>query len=365
MSMQELSDPSGVWPRLMNDTVYLPSKGGALFRGDGTTFAASDPGTYELMHAAAPHLTGRQSLEQICRSYEPDTRARLVRLIEALWDRGMLRNQGDPRRAPLSDAVRAAFGSQLALLDHLTDAGDEAFARVRTSRVLVVGFGISFRHCLAALIRNGLEQLSFVDVTEADNSDGLPEVELEIEALRSRGVRAEITRAVIGPGQELLTRGRVSLIVWIGDTVSLPHLVSVSRWALKAHAAVLPASVLGQRSLIGPLVQAPGCAACTLHKIAPEICTRQERERLTGRLGPDAVKLETASAETEPLARCLGGDVAFELFKLLAGRVRPDIERGLVLQTAEGGTVTRGSFVPFTRHACSGACTRFAPVPHT
>jgi hypothetical protein len=348
----------------VDSAIFLPSQRGVFFRHDGGSFVLTEDGTYELMRRIAPELTGRQSLEDICRYHEPTTRARVVWLVDRLIARGVLRNDRHPHLSRLPEAVRWRFAPQIALLDHLTDAPEERFARFRASQVLLVGSGLSFQHCATALVRSGLERLWLLDVDAAQASDRAVDVDAEGEAaaLRALGIPAAIAGATVADDLSLARPDDVSLMLCVADAVSLPDLVTVGRWALRDSCPVIPAVIVGRQSLMGPTIHAPGCSACALGNLALALCDPSQRQRFRRAIRAGGGRLAPSAKPDRALARRLGGDVAFEAFKLLAGEVRPELNRGLLLQTADAAGGVQAEFVPYARHGCEqGACAGAPP----
>jgi len=357
--MERLSraTPSRVRPKLGSDAVFLPAGAGAFFRNDGRLFVREEEGTYELMRRIAGQLTGEHTLEEVCRAHDPSLRAPILRLVQELLAQGILRDARRAHRRVLSAAVRARFAPQIELIAHLGDP-EGRFERFRASRVLLAGWGASFAHCGAALVRNGLQTLWLCDREQCGR---IPErVAAEAEALRSAGIPARV-----GAAPEALDRRPewprgLSLILYVADRASLPDLVRAGRRGLQEACGLLPAFVADDQGLVGPLVRSPGCWVCAFLRIGGELCGESRREASLRQIRESGGLVGGAGPVAEARTREVGGDAAFEAFKALAGGLRPELEAGLSLQTfGEAGAIT-ARFVPFTRHGCTGLCNAFA-----
>src|SRR5688572_15960547 len=152
-------DASLIWPKLANDVVIIRRAESTFFRSDGGTFVARGADVYELVQQLAPLMTGMASLEEIAQHFPPAVRPRIERVIYALRDRGIVRNDYGRHVRRLPACLRTHFGAQLSLIEHLADAPEARFDRFRRSRVLLVGSGVAFQRCAAALVRNGLARL--------------------------------------------------------------------------------------------------------------------------------------------------------------------------------------------------------------
>jgi hypothetical protein len=348
-----MTSSSSIRLRLSHDAIFLPSGKGAFFRGDGDSFIMPDAGTYELMRRLAPDLSDSCSLDELCQRHPGVPRNHMVSLIEALIARGIVRRIRDPQpECALPEAVRSRFAAPLAFIEAVADAPDERFHRFRTSPVLLVGGGLSFSHCAAALVRNGLQRLWLIDLAETASS--LHELHREVQALGELRIPADVYVADRAAG---LTDDscRPSLILYVADAPSLPDLARTGRRSLSACCGMIPGFLLDDQIVLGPMVRAPACYVCTFARLALGLWDRARIEALIdGRETTGGVP--TTDVARASLARRLGGEVAFEAFKVLAGNLRPEIERGLTLQTQTSGGGVRATFIPCTSHGCRGGC---------
>jgi hypothetical protein len=313
-------DDRRVFPRLANDAIFIPHGRGTLFRNDANAFILDEEGSYELMRGLAPRLTGTSSLDDICNAHRVDLRPTIARLVHLLIDYGILRNDID-HRGGLPAEVRTRFAAQVALLDHLADAPEERFDWFRQSRVLLMGSGVAFRACAAALRRNGLERL----LTTDDDDDG---------------------------------EERLSMVLYVTDSLCFSTLTRACHRALRDRGLILLACVLDDQTWLGPLMRAPACGVCAFRRVSVGLWKAGALHRLPA---PESQTRDTGAAN-EALATRLGGDAAFEAFKALAGGVRPDLAGGVILQTATGPDTVRATFTPYTLHWCWGACRRYQPA---
>jgi hypothetical protein len=341
-----------IWPMRMPGVVFVPSGSGVVFRSDGTTFAVAEPGSYELLQSLMPRLDGRASLREIAASFDVEVRPFIEWLVPRLVDRGIVRNEHGRCRCCQPEAVRRQFAAQLALIDHLGGAAEEHFEWVRQSRVLVVGAGASFRRCAAALVRNGVGRLW---VADRDELGRVPSnVVTEAETLRAAGVPCDV-HASDDPKADQSKREPLSMVLYVADSIVLRDLAFGGRCALREGCALLPAFFVDRQALIGPVVQAPGCAVCTFRRLAVELCGSTERETLIRRLKDGSLGRGVAAASHSSAVR-LGSEAAFEAFKFLAGGLRPQLAGGVILETITEPDSVRAVFVPYTLHWCGGWC---------
>jgi hypothetical protein len=349
-----MTDTWRIWPKLATSAVIVPMQAGAFVRHDGHDFAVPDEGAYELMRRVAPMLDGTVALPEILDRFEPAIQPAIERLVCHLIDRGAIRNDFGRYRRLLPQPIRRQFASQLALIDQLADAPEERFDWFRGSRVLLAGTGVAFTHCAAALIRNGLAQLSVADLAEPGRIP--PEAESEADRLRRDGIAAAL-EAIDDPSAIDTTCRPLSLVIYASDLASIQDLVLIRHRAGQEYCPLLPGLVIGRQLLVGPLMRPPACPLCLLHRLALELSDVSQQQRMLwqirerGTLGSDPAP--------PPLAARLGSDLAFEAFKALAGGIRPELARGVILQTVTGDGGVRAVFVPHTLHWCEGTCRMF------
>jgi hypothetical protein len=294
---------------------------------------------------------------EICAECDPALRPAALHLLEELRQRGVLGSDQDTEDGVLSAELRARFREPVEFLRQLSDEPQRAFDRFRRSHVLLVGGGVSFRECAAALVRNGLRELWLV---ETGGTGAVPaQVAVETARLAEAGLPVDVRRVPPGADIEAVSRP-LSLLVHVADRPSLPELVQVRRWFLREGCWLLPGLVLPDQSLLGPLLKAPGCWVCTLARVGREILDRPRLVALA-RLAAGAPAGSGGGPVNEPLARELGKDAAFEAFKMLAGHLRPRLQGGLVRQRLTGDGGLEATFVPHGLQGCLNICGAWMP----
>jgi hypothetical protein len=184
-------------PKLRQDVVFLPSREGLVLRAAVDSVHIQGRSAYRLLTMLSRHLDGTRTLEQICAGLREPHRRAVADLIGTLLGRGLVVDSRQsvvehghgpvPRVEP---AVRDRFGAQIEFLDHLRAGAMPRFARFRTARILLAGFGESLFAAAVGLLRNGL--LSLDILSGSLNRPHLDGLTFEADRLRRSGVAASV-----------------------------------------------------------------------------------------------------------------------------------------------------------------------------
>ncbi len=358
----DISPLAGRRLRLADDAIVLRYGAGALFRNDAGVHVLPQPGAFDVFSHLAADLTGQHSLEEIGARQPPADRPAIVRLLEHLIETGIVYAVRERRDTAMAAAVAKRFSSQITLIDRLSSTPGPGFAAVRESRVVLMGNGVSLRHCAAALIRNGV---GAIEVVDREPTRDWQELDAEAQALRDLGIDVDARVLPAGDDAPVDASGAISLVMYVADQPAITDLAHVARRALREHCPVLAGFIVGDQILLGPLAHPPACLVCTFERLTLHLCNRDQRRYLQQLLVAGRGRFGLPAAVSEWLAHRLGGEAAFEAFKHLAGSLRPFLEHHLLLQTRRpGADAVRAVFVPCVVHSCWGGCDVFnRPLP--
>lgn len=347
-----------IYPQWRNATIATPGDGFTMIRSD-VDYAYFLPGTdsYERLCRLTPMLTGACSLEQICEANVAGEREEICRLICHLLDRGYLRNNplGDIRQF---EKITQTFQEQIELIAHLADQPLARFARFRRSRVLLVGSGEPFVTCAASLIRYGLERLVLLNTSEI--KDDLSPVWQAVRELQEAGQKA-IAVTLINELKADLLEWDYGLVALATDRPVLREFGLLNRLCYRQSWSFLPAASFAGRTVMGPLLTSntPGCWVCGLIRISGEIGDERWRAAFY-QFQALGYKAQPPELDTrQPMERILGTDLAFEMFKWLAGGIRPLIEWNMIVQTPDRENSFEAKLVTNSICFCLNACRRF------
>lgn len=336
-----MQNPDSIWPKLKPDSIFLPDSEGVLFRNGQTVFFLKGRSTYQWVSALAPHLTGEHTLQTLCSPFEADRRAMVMRLVNTLLEKGIVKNQVPEDPDLLPGAVRSQFKSQIEFIDHYADAPLYRFKQFRQSRVLLIGSGTSFNSLAISLLRNGLETL-YLSATR-DSKIDFREIEKESASLERKGVQTKCSTLL----DTSKTLSEFQVVAYCSDKTCLrdAHLLN-NRSRLEGY-TFFPGIFFNGLSIIGPLSKSArrGCWLCAVLRISSNL-----DEAASSALWKAITLGEPALCEQPeiftPTARMVGNTMAFELFKALAEFLLPESAGGLLIQNLENLETSRSLLLP-------------------
>src|SRR5450432_994781 len=254
---------SQVRPKLKQDSVFLQTDDGVFLRSEETTFLLKGKSVYRWISVLSPYMTGEYTMDQLCDGLEPAQRDTVLRLVDTLLQRGVLKNYLPEAPGMLPDEVLKQFSSQIEFIEHYADRPQERFKTFRESRILLIGYGEAFTALAISLIRNGLREL-FLAPTDGSEAY-LQEIEPEVSALRLQGVETctslvdlELQGAAAG------SLGTYDIVAYCSDGGLLKDIYNLNQRCINTDQAFLPAIVFNGQAMIGPLVKRVGqpCWLC-------------------------------------------------------------------------------------------------------
>lgn len=315
-------------PKLKQDSIFLKTRDGVFLQSDTATFLLKGKTLYQWLSTLSPYMTGATTLGEICEALAPSQQEMVVRLVDTLLQRGVIKNHVPEPQDLLSEAERTCFNAQIELIDHYVDRPVERFKTFRESRILLRGAGEAFTALATSLARNGLQHLFLLP--DDDSSSYLAHLQPEISALQQEGISTLLSC----PASAEV--GEYDLVVYCADDSSLKAIAACQQDCLRAQKKFLPAAAFGKQVLIGPLVQ-PGdgpCWMCAQMRVSAN-ASAEENAAIWREL---ALGHELSAWNTPlftPQARNLGNGIGFELFKILTGCLPSETVHGLIFHDLE------------------------------
>jgi SagB-type dehydrogenase family enzyme len=137
-----------VRPLLRRDVVLLRQDDGVLLHSEHSVARLVGANAYPLLTRLRPHLTGRQTVGQLCAGLTDPTSTRVRELVVELLGRGLV-----------IDVEVHGTEPQFGFLAHHGDAPTERLARFRQARILVTGNGPAAAAARHGLLRNGAQRV--------------------------------------------------------------------------------------------------------------------------------------------------------------------------------------------------------------
>ncbi len=363
MSTLDSSDAAlqDVRPRFREDALWLPLRGGVVFRTHALSFRLVGPPLREVMETLVPLADGSRTVSEILAAFPEVRRATLLALMRVLLQRGVLL---DHAPGGIADArVRAAFDEQIRFVRHFTDS-DEAFLRFRDAPLLLAGDGDAFVACAASLLRFGLHRLTLCPLDAVTPLDAVFEAAAHVRAL---DVDTDVT-VLERTGDRLPAVDPYAMVAYCSSEVRVPELVWFNRDCSRARRSLLVGVALGSQTLLGPVIDgvASGCWICGFVRLAPDLLRPAS---LPDFMRPTLSADDAAEAAAEiahargrddgshELHRLLGNEMAFELLKYLAGGLRPQTVDHVIVSTAEAPDSFSARCVPHPLCGCMRFCT--------
>ena len=352
-------DTAEIRPKLKQSSVFLQTDDGVFFQSSETAFRLRGKSIARWISALSPYMTGQYTLDELCDRLEPGYRDTVVRLVDVLLARGVLKNAVLETPELIEKAVRQRFRTQIEFLDHYLDRPLEHFKAFRESRVLLIGAGESLTALALCLARNGMKQLLLAPTD--DPAVHLERVEPELAALRRAGCEAQLS-LVENSSPDVENLAHYDLIAYCADNGSLKDVLALNQHCADAGRPFLPAIVFAGQAVLGPLFNAPQgpCWLCAQMRLSAN-ASEERRAALWHALalGNDASSQETTFFATN--ARRIGHGLGFELFKLLTGALPSETENSVIIQNLETLESVRGRMAPHPLcPVCSHADTMLA-----
>ncbi|WP_330460974.1 TOMM precursor leader peptide-binding protein [Streptomyces sp. NBC_00820] len=288
-------------------------------------------------------MTGESSIAELCDGLDDSRRITAVGLIRTLLDRGFARAVPRPDVQVLPAAVSDLFAPQINFVEHFMHADQrtpqELFARFRSSRILVSGPpGSVAAAAVRGLLRNGLAE------TTLDDAAWGSEFDTETARLAEAGAPAHVV--VLPSTPEDLTPYDVVVAVADGSRGgALLELTERLHGALRGPRLV-PVVADRDHVVLGP-VSGPAeqpCWVCARLRLSansdPRLMADFWRAMAIGPTGGEAPNAGDTPGGSTVAQSMAGNAVAFEVFRLRTGQLRPDDERHAVIQdltTLESG----------------------------
>ncbi|HEU4389202.1 MAG TPA: TOMM precursor leader peptide-binding protein [Blastocatellia bacterium] len=346
---QDLGNPSSIRPKLRQDSIFLPTDEGVLFKNHTTEFVIKGTSVYRWVAALVPLLNGENTLENICSQLDSAQCGMVTRIVRVLLEKGIVINRALDAII-LPDAIHKRFADQIEYIAHYAGERVGGFAAFRNTRLLIVGSGISFISLAGCLLRNGLERL-FLCPTE-HSADVLEPISREICSLRESGVDASLSLLEYSKCvPESLSE--FEMVVYCADWPRLRELELLNSQCRRAGVAFLPGLIFRQLTIAGPLVRpaTPGCWLCGMTRMFSYSAGDYGQSFWT-EFSLASEFLKPSCHFSVPPAKALGNSIAFEIFKFFGAYSAAETDGALLVVNTETLEPTRIPVVPYPLCPC-------------
>lgn len=314
--------------KLRRDAIFLEIPEGIYFRSGTGSFNVKGGTIYRVFSQLLPYLDGGEALQSYLDGLDIQARTTATKLINALLHRKVLLHHDPEEDVALTANELAQFRGQIEFIEHVADRPKWRFHSFRTSRVCLSGSGVAAKEAALALLRNGQQELHVANFSPSD----FEELVKACVALEKSGLHASVREVELSEGAEL---GAYDLIIAVESGKDLRRIDSIHRAVIQDGGRLLPAYVLGDQSIVGPLVEGSdaGCWMCVMMRWSSNAGVAEAesfwRGMATGVWPGLSLHLGF------PLGGMLGNTVAFEAFKYLVMTESAETKRAVLVQNLE------------------------------
>ena len=348
-------------PRIKRDVLFAKTPNGVIFHNTDQGFQITARSGYEFAVRVVPFLDGSNRLGDLCDALPEPHRPMLISMVRSLLERGFVRDVGDREQAPpdLDPAVAAHFATQIAYIDHYADDAAHRFAAMRTRRVAVLGSDHMARWAVLSLLRNGVENVGVSPDLELGGRRG-SSIQDECSTLAAAGV-ATTVRPLTGVTWDDLAGYDAVLVC--GPSGGSRTVLDLMTAGIPDGVILIPAAVLRQRVVVGPLMTADtqGCWVCGLIRLS----TTSDPAETADLWAELAAGVPPAGGPplSRSLASMLGNLMGYDVFRWATGAMPAETQGALVFQNVESMDVAAEPLLPHP--ACPHCATAPAPGPVT
>ncbi|MEV7681214.1 TOMM precursor leader peptide-binding protein [Streptomyces sp. NPDC088341] len=352
-------------PRIRRDVLFTETADGVLFHNADGGFQLTARSAYRFATLIVPHLTGENSVADICQGLGDRQRAMVGELVKSLYERDFARAV-PPTGTEAVDTppdVARRYAPQIAYTDHYSDDAEARFRRFRTARVAVLGDDLVARWCVLSLIRNGC-----VTIGVRPGLDGEDREIIESEAREAADDGCPVTLLDLGaddPGRPLgwPDLDMYDIVVVTGGPEAPRRLFPLLRAGVPEGRTLLPAWSYGHHSVVGPLMTAgaTSCWACAALRIGSHDGAAAAADIWNALALPGAVPV--GDLPSRPLAAMTGNLLGYEIFRITTGALPAETEGQLIVQDMRSLDVSAEPLLPHPRCPfCAGADGSAAPA---
>lgn len=305
-------------PKLPQDTMFLPSEEGLVFRRAGRTLALKGKGVFQLITTLAPHLRGEATVG-VLTTQMPGSRATIVEnLMTTLIDEGMLINHSKEDEEELSRVEREVFRSQIEFLEHLTANPCASFRRFREAQIVLCGSGLPLAVLATSLIRNGARNLAFEPDILAQHWTA--DLASAIAEMREQGVECSVSQRSLSLLDEPAASNQPDAVCYASNADEIDLLLQLNRRFRERQTLFFPGVRLGNAVHLGPVVSEANhlCWECALLRYTDQ-CPSTE----AGEIWKHGVLKTPMHAdpwpESSPAMRIFANNLGFHVFRHFTG----------------------------------------------
>jgi putative thiazole-containing bacteriocin maturation protein len=243
--------------KVRGDTFFLPSSDGSVyFRNNIGSFRMEGSSIDQWIEKLMPVFNGEHSMFDLTEGLPEQYQKRVYEIAETLFVNGYVRDVSQDQPHQLDQSVLKKYASQIEFLDSFEGSGAYRFQLFRQSSVLAIGSGSFFVSLIRSLLESGMTQIHMlVTNPEITNRERISEL-AEHARLVDRDVKLD--EIVWQKDREIDWRSVVQpfdAVLFVSDEENVPQLKDLQGICKTENKVLLPAMILKQAGIAGPLIQ--------------------------------------------------------------------------------------------------------------
>ncbi len=331
-------------PKLKNDVMYIPSSEGTYFLSNQSSLTLKGKHVYQWIDSLAPHLDGRETLEELTRGLSADKKGMVSQLVGILSDKGFVKDVTADKAHTLDPEEEVAYASEIAFIDYFCDSAAHRFERFRNSKILSIGSGLTLTALVQANFHSGLGHIH-VRTTKECPTQSTRHYEY-LEVARQRDPRQGLTEEIGDwPDDESAIAAAINAaeaIVHVSDKPMMARARMLNGLCVEAKKPFVQAIVVDGHAWIGPIwipEDQSGCWECAWRRLQ----ANHSHEKYAFRDHPRSQPNEFLAA---PTAAIVANQLSFEIFKYLTGTGQLETQRRMIKVDLETLQSEVHSFLP-------------------
>lgn len=313
--------------KVKGDTFYNPDpNGGVYFRNNLCSFRLEGRTIDQWIEKLIPMFNGEHTLRDLTDGLPDQYIDQVYNIVEILYQNGFIQDVSQDIPHQLPDEVLKKYASQIEFLENISDSGAYRFQSYRQNKVLAVGSGPFFISLVAALLGSGLPRFHML-ITDSVPTNRQRLMELAADA---RKTDPEVALEEVILLKESMNSWREAVqpfdwVLYVSEAEDIKEIRALHAVCREKKKALLPAMVLRQAGLAGPMVHP-----------ANEGCWESAWRRIHRSALYKDSQLHTFSSTA---AAMLSNVIVFELFKTVTGVTESERNHTfflLDLETLEG-----------------------------
>lgn len=242
--------------KVRGDTFFLPSSDGSVyFRNNIGSFRMEGNTISQWIEKLMPVFNGEHTMNDLTDGLPEQYQKHVYEIAEVLYANGYVRDVSRDRPHTLQEAVLKKYASQIEFLDSFEGSGAYRFQLFRQSNVLAVGSGSFFVSLMKSLLESGIPHIHML-ITNPESTNRKRILELA-EHTRREDLEVKLDEIALPKEGEIDWRSVVQpfdAVLFVSGEDGEPVLRSLQQFCREERKVLLPAMLLKQAGLAGPLI---------------------------------------------------------------------------------------------------------------